>query len=397
MKRCSVQMLVLAAVLVLSLLLPTAALANDDARTIAVLSYSNTGAVNGRLVQAVFDVLNYHGYLSDDEVASIEPNVDFHGEKLNVIWRDAGRDVTNVNIMTEYALDQGAEVMVTTTTIVTLNAINAAEESGIEPTPLVMFSLVGAPYRSGVADAPCVKQPNIVGSHTVSNYEEVIGLLPQQDPDIDLIGSFQNPANGGHVYASEQIALHAEELGITVDMAPWVEAGDGVIHAERLIDAGADMFVSLGYPSSLPAIIEAANEARIPVVATAMSYLQRGVHMAAGFYSYYDEGAVVGRMLAAYLDGELDADRTSIHAAPKLTVGLNLDSLADADIKVSDALMERADFVIENGESSEDFVKPEWPDVDMDARRALRAEFLDTLHCSDEMIAEQLAELEEEE
>ena len=368
----------------------------DDKPTIAVLSYANTGEISSRLVRAVFDVLNYHGYVTDDELDSIYPNEDFYGDNIDIVWRDAGRDVANVSLMTDYALDVGAEALVTTTTNVTLNAIHAAEESGIEPTPLVIFSLVGAPYRSGVADAPCVKPPNVIGSHTVSAYDEVVALLPMQDPDIDYIGSFLNPANGGHVFATAQITAHAEPLGITVEEAPWVNAGDGVVNADTLIDKGVDMFVSLGYPGSLPAIIEAANVEGIPVVATAMSYLQRGVHIAAGFYSYYQEGVVVGRMLAAYLDGELEAGRTGIHAAPKLTVGLNLDSFADADIEVSDDLMERADFVIENGESTEEFVKPEFPDIDMDERRAERAAFLDTLFCSDEVIEEQRSQLADE-
>lgn len=383
----------LALVFVLGIFSSGFSLADDGAPTVAILSYSNTGAVNGRLVQAIFDVLNYHGYLSDDEVASILPNEDFHGENLNVIWRDAGADVSNVNIMTEYALDRGATILVPTTTIVTLNAIQAANESGIEPTPLVIFSLVGAPYRSGVADAPCLKPPNVVGSHALSDYGEALSLLPMLDPDVDYIGSFLNPGNAGHVNAYEQIKLHAEPLGIAVEAAPWVNAGDGIVNADTLIDDGVDMFVSLGYPSSLPAIIEAANAASVPIVATAMSYLQRGVHIAAGFYSYYAEGAVVGQMVTAALDGDLDAGRVGIHAAPKVTVGLNLDTIADAGIDVSDELLERADFVIENGESSEEFVKPEWPDVDMDARRANRAAFLDALFCTDEMIEEQRAEL----
>ncbi len=382
--------------LVMGIFSPAASMAEDETPTVAILSYGNTGAVSGRLVQAIFDVLNYHGYLSNDEVASILPNEDFHGENLNIIWRDAGLDVSNVNIMTEYALDRGATILVPTTTVVTLNAIQAAIDSGIEPTPLVIFSLVGAPYNSGVADAPCVKPPNVVGSHALSNYEEVLALLPMQDPDVDYIGSFLNPGNGGHVNAYEQIKLHAEPMGITVEAAPWVNAGDGIVNADTLIDDGVDMFVSLGYPSSLPAIIEAANAASVPIVATAMSYLRRGVHIAAGFYSYYSEGAVVGQMLTAALDGDLDAARIGIHAAPKVTVGLNLDTIADSGIEISDELMARADFVIENGESSEVFVKPDYPDIDMDERRANRAAFLDTLHCTDEMIEEQRNQMADE-
>lgn len=397
MKRKFVSALCLAAVLLVSALVPATALADGHIPTVAVLSYRNASGVSSRLVEAVYDVLNYHGYLSDEEAASIVANEDFEGEKINIIWRDAGGDVSNVPIMTEYALDKGATILVTTTTNVTLNAIKAAEDSGMEPTPLVIFSLVGAPYRSGVAEASCVKPDNVVGSHALSSYEDVMALLPMQSADIDFIGSFMNPGNSGHVYATEQITRYAAPLGITVEEAPWLDAADGLINAERLIDSGVDMFVSLGHPPSLPAIIEASNVAGIPILATAMSYVHRGVHIAAGFYSYYNEGSVVGYMLTAALDGELDAARVGIHAAPQLAVALNLDSIKEGEIEISDALMQRADFVVENGESTEEFVKPDYPDVDMETRRAERAAFLETLFCSDEEIAEQLAALEAEE
>ncbi len=388
--------LCLAAILLGAAFVPATALADEHTPTVAVLSYRNASGISSRLVEAVYDVLNYHGYLSDDEVASIVANQDFAGEKINIIWRDAGGDISNVPIMTEYALDQGATIMVTTTTNVTLNAIHAAEESGITPTPLVIFSLVGAPYTSGVAEAPCLKPSHVLGSHALSSYEDVMALLPMQNPEIDHIGSFLNPGNSGHVYATEQIKHYGAQIGVTVEEAPWLDAADGLVNAEKLIDSGVDMFVSLGHPPSLPAIIEASNVAGIPILATAMSYVHRGVHIAAGFYSYYAEGAVVGNMLTAALDGELDAERIGIHAAPKLAVALNLDSIRAGDIEVSEALMERADFVIENGESSEVFVKPDYPDVEMDARHAERDAFLDSLRCTDEMIAEQRAALEAE-
>ncbi len=396
MKRKFVSALCLAAVLLAAALVPATALADGHIPTVAILSYRNAQGVSSRLIHAVYDVLHYHGYLSSEEVESIVANEDFAGENINIIWRDAGGDISNVPIMTDYALDKGATVMVTTTTNVTLNAIHAAEESGIEPTPLVIFSLVGAPYTSGVADAPCVKPEHVVGSHALSSYEDVMALLPMQNPEIDFIGSFMNPGNSGHVYATEQIKHYAEALGITVEEAPWLDAADGLVNAERLIDSDVDMFVSLGHPPSLPAIIEASNEAGIPILATAMSYVHRGVHIAAGFYSYYNEGAVVGHMLTAALDGELDAGRVGIHAAPRLAVALNLDSIKAGGIKISDALMERADFVVENGESTEEFTKPEYPDVDMEERHAERSAFLVSLRCTDEMIEEQRAALEAE-
>ena len=396
MKFKRVNPLLIASVLFMALFLPAAGLAaDDDTPTIAVLSF-DLRSLHRRVIEAVFDVLHYHDYLSEAEIDSILPNEDFHGKNINVIWRDAGADLPTITIMTEDAIDRGADILVTTTTAVAQTAVNVALESGLEPPPAVIFSLVTSPYSAGIADSPCIKPLNVFGTHTVPAYKEVVDLLLLQDPDLDYIGSFVNLGIAAYVYAYEQIDKYAGELGIKVDAAPWVNAADGIANAEALIDKGVDMFVSLAYPNSLPAIVDTANVAGVPVVSTAISFLPRGAHIAAGFNAYYQEGTIVGQLLTALLDGELDPERTGLHSKTSLTVGLNLDTIYDGDVQISSALQEKVDFVILNGESTESFVKPEFPKVSAEERRAERAAFLDTLYCSDEMIEEQRSQLFQE-
>ena len=394
MKKSVASITILIVTLVAGLLVPTAAIAqDDDVPTIALLSYNNIGSLRSRTTEGVYDTLAYHGYLEPEEAASLAANEDFSGENINIMWRDAGADLPTINIMVEQALDRGADIIVTTTTNVTRTAVKATLESGIEPPPLVIFALVTAPYSAGIAEAPCLKPANVVGSHALASYEKIVELLPVQDPEVDKIGTFVNASRFAHVYAAEQIELYASELGIEVERAIWTDAADGMLAGETLLDKEVDMIVALGFPPSLPAIVDAANVVGTPIVSASISHIPRGVHIAGGFYAYYEEGLVIGNMLTAALQGELDPARTGIHAAPRLTVALNRDSIAEADIEISNALEERVDFVIENGESTEEFVKPEWPDVDMDERRANRAAFLEALHCSDEMIEEQRAAL----
>ena len=383
-------------VLVMGAFSPALSIAEDDKPTIAVLTLS-AQSLRGRTITGLFDMLAYHGYVDQAEIDDFKYNEDFEGEHLDIIWRDAGFDLPTVNIMVEEALDRGADILVTLTTNVTLTAVKGALESGIEPPPLVIFAIVTAPYTAGVAEAPCVKPSNVVGSHARISYEDMVGLAPLLDPDVDLIGSFATPARTATIIGVERIKDYAAELGIDVETASWVTAADGVVGAETLIDKGVDMFVSIGYPESLPAIVEAANVSGIPIVTSTMSYLPTGAHVVSGFYSYYHEGQIIGQMLVAQLQGILDPVRTAIHADTATTIALNLDSIAAGGIEIPDELRERADFVIENGESSEVFVRPEYADSTDEERHDELTGFLDTLHCSDEMIAEQTAALDADE
>ncbi len=384
------------AVLVYAIALVPAALADDDKPTIAVLTLS-AQSLRGRTITGLFDTLAYHGFVDQEEIDSFTLNEDFEGEHLNIIWRDAGFDLPTVSIMVDEALDRGADIMVTLTTNVTLAAVKGALDSGIEPPPLVIFAIVTAPYSAGVAEAPCVKPSNVVGSHARVSYEDMVGLAPLLDPDVDLIGSFATPARTATVIGVERIKGYAAQLGIDVETASWVTAADGIVGAETLIDKGVDMFVSIGYPESLPAIVESANVSSIPIVTSTMSYLPTGAHVVSGFYSYYQEGQIIGQMLVAELQGILDPVHTAIHADTAVTIALNLDSIAAGGIEIPDELMERADFVFENGESTDEFVRPEYADASDEERHEELTGFLDSLHCSDEMIAEQRAALEAEE
>ena len=396
MKHKQLILQTVALVALVSILSPAAALAQEDKPTIAVLTLS-AQSLRGRTIEGLFDMLAYHGYVDRAEIADFTPGEDFEGEHLDIIWRDAGFDLPTINIMVEEALDRGADILVTLTTNVTLTAVKGALESGIEPPPLVIFAIVTAPYTAGVAEAPCVKPPNVVGSHARISYEDMVGLVPVLNPDADLIGSFATPARTATVIGVERITGYAAELGIDVETASWVTAADGVVGAETLIDKGVDMFVSIGYPESLPAIVDAANVAGIPIVTSTMSYLPRGAHVVSGFYSYYEEGQIIGRMLVAKLQGILEPERTAIHSDTAVTIALNLDSIAAAGIEIPAELMERADFVYEDGESSEEYVRPEYADVSDEERRDELVGFLDSLRCTDEMIAEQRAALEADE
>lgn len=90
-------------------------------------------------------------------------------------------------------------------------------------------------------------------------------------------------------------------------------------------------------------------------------------------------------------------ERRAIHADTAVTIALNLDSIAVGGIEVPAELTERADFVFENGESSREFVKPKYADLSAEEGQEELTGFLDTLRCTDEMIAEQLAALEADE
>ncbi|MCE2472367.1 MAG: hypothetical protein J4G18_10810 [Anaerolineae bacterium] len=385
----------LAILIALALLATPAALAQDDDNpTIAILRFGRT-ALNELTRIGILDMLQAYQFINADERALLNDEQDMEGERVNVIWGDGGMDLPTANLMVEDALDRGADILMPLMTPVAQIAANLTFD--LEHPPLVLFSVVSAPYTAGIADAPCLKPPHIAGTQAQVPFDQIVSLLRLQQPDMSQVGTMVNAAEPNSVYGLEQISKHGEALGLTVEAAPIANLSDVPIAAETLMDKGIEAIVlstSSLEVSAMPTIVELAVEYGIPVFSPATGQAHRGAHVGAGFNDFYREGVVVGRMLTAHLEGSIDISSLAINAQPSLGVALNLDSAAEAGFSFSEELLAMADYVIENGQSTQSRTRPSLPEMTLDERRAADLEFLAGLECTDEMIAEQQAALD---
>ena len=188
-----------------------------------------------------------------------------------------------------------------------------------------------------------------------------------------------------------------------VESAAVVSAADLTIAAKGLVSKGIEAFIlptEATVASGLPAIVQVANEHSLPVLYAAGNAVYRGATIGAGVYSYFKEGVIAARMLIAHLQGDIDIATAGINLQNDLSVGVNLDVAADQETEISQELLAAADFVLEDGQSSQGVtpglpeVNPYLEDLTLDERRAADLAFLAELHCTDEIIAEQQAALD---
>lgn len=388
--------------LIAALLVCAPALAHDDDKpTIGILRYGGTSLMT-LAEKGILDMLQAYELINAEERAVLDESEDLEGENINVIYRDAGFDLGTANIMVEEALDRGADVLLTLTTPVSQIAANITRD--MDDPPAIIFAIVTTPYFSGIAEAPCIKDSHIAGTQTDIPYDEFVSLLKAQDPDMKTVGTIVNQAEPNSVYGVERITELAEELGMSVEVTSVVSFADLKLATDGLLSKGVD---AIAIPASLitvvglPTIVETATEyGGVPVFSIAAQHVYRNATVGAGFYSVYREGVIAGRMLISHLNGDIDISRLGVNLTPGFTVAINLDSAAAADVQISEELLAMADWLVENGESTEG-VTPELPEVGielpemtLEERRAADLEFLAGLYCTDEMIEEQKAQLE---
>ena len=387
-------------VLFFALLIPSAVAQDDDKPTVAMMGFGWFPAFEVT-EGAIFDMLQSYGFISAEENAILASRQDLEGEHINLFWVDYGRGRDEINLAVENALDKEPDVLVTLSSWLTQAAISVTLD--MDNPPPILFASVNYPYRSGIAESPCIKPDYVTGSESLTPYEYVMSLLKVQNPDLKKIGTLYNSNEDSSRWGIERIANIAAEYEIEVESEGIVQLSDIRIAADTLLDKGIEAFVlPSDYMTSqgLPVIAIAANEAGIPVFHPSLGAIYYGATVGGGFFLYYEDGLVVGRMLVAYLNGELDVANTAIHQQSSQGLGVNLDAAFVLGIEMADEIMEQVDVVIEGGELVQ--VSPEIQLILAQRGVIVQAEerleddraFLAALECTPERIAEEQAELD---
>ena len=369
--------------LIIALLTPAAALANDDDKpTIAILSL-------GPLVQfdlsikGTLDMLQAYGYFDQEERALLDQRQDLVGENVNIIWGNAAYDIGFANLMVRDALVQEPDALITLSTPV--SQIAAKSTADLEDPPVVIFNVVSDPYLAGIASASCLKPSHISGSQFLAPYDRIVPLILLQFPDIQVVGTIFTSSEPSGVLGANQITAVAESLGIQVEKAAITSTADLTLAAEGLVSKGIEAFIlptETTLLAGLPAVIQVANEHGLAIMYTTANSVYLGATISAGNYSFFQEGVIAARMLIAHLQGDIDIATAGINFQSGLNVGLNFDAAAAQGIEFTPELLAAADFVVQDGQSSEG-ITPELPEVNpylddmtLDERRAADLAFL---------------------
>ena len=400
----------------LSLLLALAVMGQDDDNpTVAILRFGEAPTVLA-VERGILDRLQSHGFISAEELGIIvshgDPTpmgsisrTDLEGEHINIIWGDANYDLSAVNLIVDQMLDQNLDALVTISTAATQAAVNAT--INMEEPPAVLFTAVYNPYQAGIAEAPCIKPDYVTGSVAVAPYEDIVPLVLLQDPAIKTIGTIYNSGESSARYGAEQIVEVGQALGLTVEVTSVTSLADLSLAAEGLISKGIEAFllpVDLKTSLGIPIIGKIAEENNVPIFHSGVDAIFGGATASAGYHLYFDQGINVGRVLTAYLKGDIDIAATGISIQTSgINVGVNLNIAAAQGVEISEDLYEIADmeigvdqsFTIRTESAVMEFQRI-YGEKTLGTEEQLAADsaFLETLACTPERIAEEQAELD---
>ena len=418
----------------LALLLAPGGLAQDAEKpTVAILRFGPHFSYH-LIDRGLLDGLAMAGLISAEERETLRTGINLEGETAAVIWNDASYDFAQSNLIVEQAIDAGADILITYSTPVTLAAV--AVTSDMDDPPAVLFASVFDPVAAGITRSSCVKPDHVTGIESVTNYGDIVPLLRLQNPDIQLIGTLYNSAETSGVAGAQKIIAAAEAQGITVMERALTSVSDIAIAAESLVDAGVEALLipaDMSTVAALPILMQVATEYQLPVFHSIANAIADGATVTAGTSQGVPQGRILAYLAQGYLGGSLDIARTGVGEMTKLIVSVNMDMAQSQGIAIADELMAAADHFVQDGKLASARILRVLQSAGLDEKAiqlALTAiqqlqttgvtevdlpaevmailqegfsaggESLDfesllaSLHCSDEMIAEQQAQLD---
>ena len=384
--------------LISCLILPLSIAQGDDKPTVAFLKWGDSSNV-ALAEKAILDMLQAYGFINQSERALLDEERSIEGERINIVYGDALFDRIEANAIIDEALDKGADVFVTFTTQMTQIAYYAIREF-IDP-PKLIFTVTSGPYITGVAESSCIKPDFVIGTVPVTNYEDIVPLLLMQDPDMKVVGAIYSPQQRASEVGVERIQAIGGSLGLTVEAESIIVTPDLYQAVDNLYSRGAEaIIIPIFTFQGFQLLLSLSYDYGLPVVFSAPQNAYRGGTIGGGFFGLYKQGAIAGNMLIAHLNGDMDIADTAIYESDDFAFAVNLDAADLQDVEISQALLDGAAYIVENGESAQGVTRqyPEveitLPDLPLEERRAADLAFLAGLECTPEMIAQQRAELD---
>ncbi|MDO5651823.1 MAG: ABC transporter substrate-binding protein [Moraxella sp.] len=259
------------------------------------------------------------------------------GQNLTVNFQSAQGNMATAGQIAKQFVADNPDVMVGITTP-TAQTLAAASQS----IPLVYTAVSDPVAAKLINNDNTATQPNITGLSSQLPLAPQIDLFTKIAPNAKRIGFVYSPGEANSVAIKEQLAVELPKRGMTLVDIPANRSADVAV-ATRALDGRADLiYTSLdnGVASAMEAMVQAANELKIPVVVSDEFSVRRGAAAGLGVNDF-DFGVATAQLVAQALDGKAPSEiaPTSMNT---LTLYVSPKHAAEQGVSISAELLKNA-------------------------------------------------------
>ena len=212
----------------------------------------------------------------------------------------------------------------------------------------VVFATVTDPESAGLSGLE-----NVAGTSDMVPVEEHLKII-EEVTGAERIGMIYTSGEANGITLMEAMKEACEKNGVELITASVSNSSEVKMAAESIIDRVDAMYEATDNTviSAIAAVSEVCMDNSVPLFsADVTSSFDTDVLIAGGF-DYYASGKLTGEVIRRMLNGEEAKDIGTLYLED-LEILINLDVATRLGIQIPDDIMQRARYVIENGETNE--------------------------------------------
>ena len=266
------------------------------------------------------------------------------GKNLTVEYKNAAADMgTCGQISDGFAADK-VDLMVGIATPSAQSLYNAAMDAGIP----VIYTAVTDPLAAELADDEGNPVGEITGTSDKLPVKQQLEMIRQMLPEAETIGIMYTTSEVNSEAAVKEYEELAGEYDFKIETAGIATTADIPLAAQSLLEK-VDCMTNLTdntVVSSLPTILEMANEKKIPVFGSEIEQVKLGCLAAEGL-DYIELGKQTGKMAAQVLKGEKKASELPFETIEEASLYVNTAAAEKLEIEIPEEMTETAAEVFE--------------------------------------------------
>lgn len=263
------------------------------------------------------------------------------GENLTVNYQSAqGNTATAGQIAKQFVADSPDAIVA----IATPSAQSVAAATSTLP---IIFSAVTDPIEAKLVPSLDGSGTNVSGASDALPYEPQIDLMKQLIPNLKNVGYVYSPGEVNSTIVLKNLKEKLTPMGINVIEAPAQRSNDIGMAARSLVDKVDAIYTSTdnNVVSAYESLYQVAKEAKIPLIASDTSSVQRGAVAALGV-NYYDLGRETGKIVGQVLNGK-EIGTIPVYTPKTLDLYVSPKHAQEEGLELPKDLIERAKEVVE--------------------------------------------------
>ena len=325
MKARTAAKIVGAAVLTMALAGSTSAVyAGEDSYTIGIEQFAEHGSLDNCR----------EGFLEGLKEEGIE-----EGKNLTVEYKNAAADMGTCGQISDSFASDNVDLMVGIATPAAQSLYNAAMDKDIP----VIYTAVTDPLAAELADKDGNPVGEITGTSDKLPVKQQLEMIRKMLPDAKTIGILYTTSEANSESTIKEYQELAGDYGFEIETTGIAQTSDIPLAAEGLLGK-VDCMTNLTdntVVSSLPTILEMANEKKIPVFGSEIEQVKLGCLAAEGL-DYVALGKQTGKMAAQVLKGEKKASEMPYEVIEDASLYVNSKVAENLGIEVPEDMTDSA-------------------------------------------------------